>query len=125
MLDGITIANSGVITMNSNHTLKAISDDIFNIIGGWHGRLYGGKEEQFWVTFSEGNYCVGILEIHGTGEWDYSTYELYGDHIYIHLEDGSFRDIEFVGTIENNDRMSGTWSSAFYATSGTWYLERD
>ena len=98
-------------------------DNQFDVTGEWSGYLDGGLTREFWVTFFENNYCIGMLENYA-GEFDQSNYQISNGNISIDLDSG-LRDFLMEGTIENDDRMSGTWSSIFYEASGTWWLERD
>ncbi len=122
-LNDVAIADSGIITMDNNHVLRVVADPPFDVTGEWHGYLEGGLAREFWVTFFEDNYCIGILENY-SGEFDQSNYQISDGHISIDLDSGS-RDFLMEGTIENDNRMSGTWYSYFYGTNGTWWLERD
>jgi hypothetical protein len=123
-LDGITVANAGVITMNMSHTLTVTADERFDPTGGWEGIIVQtGTDYQFDVTFS-GDYAGGttsgeIDTVVGAGT---GTYSISGNTINFNLIFSAF-EVECTGTIENNNNMSGEWSIPSYI-SGNWSLTR-
>jgi hypothetical protein len=128
-LDGATVANSGVITMNQNHTLTVTADEKFNPTGDWKGYLYytTSLDLVLEVTFS-GNYAGGTT----SGEYSLGgsssgigtgTYSISGNDITFTLEytGGTFT---LWGTIANDDNMSGKWEANPGGVTGTWTLTR-
>jgi hypothetical protein len=109
-LDGVTVASSGVITMDQNHTLTVTADEKFNPTGKWTGYLYYIPDLYADITFS-GDYTSGTVTgdidfISGTGN---GTYSISGNSINIVLHYGG-GNVYLTGTIEDNDHMSGDWS---------------
>ena len=125
-LDGATVANSGVITMNMNHTLTVTADEKFNPSGDWKGFIYAGVIYDLYllVTFN-GNYIGGTA----SGEFDTSpgigtgNYSISGSDISFDLN-WSVGVINFWGTIDDENNMSGHWEAIPGYTTGTWVLTR-
>ncbi len=123
-VDGVTVANFGVITMNINHTLTVTADEQFNPTGDWEGLIWEtGSDYFFSVTFS-GDFASGTASAHidtvpgvGTG-----TYSISGNNINFSLTFTSF-DLECSGTIGNNNNMNGDWQ-ILPGGAGTWELTR-
>lgn len=126
-LDGIQVADSGLITMNTNHDLQAFVG--FNINGHWDGKAVDddgyGLHYSFELTFS-GGYDSGTVS--GTGPyWDNvsGTYTIADDRIEFTLNSLDYPGegpYYFTGTIDDDNHMSGTWT--FDIESGIWDLER-
>ena len=123
-LDGAPVADSGVVTMNMNHTLTVTADEKFNPNGNWGGWIYQPWGDYYFdVTFS-GDYAGGTVSAKidtasgvGTG-----TYSVSGNTISFAMVFFSF-DLECTGTIVGNNNMNGEWYSDV-AGHGTWELTR-
>ena len=62
-LDGVTVGNTGVISMNMNHTLTVAADERFDPNGDWTGEVAvsGSGDFSMEITFS-GGYASGSIE---------------------------------------------------------------
>ena len=125
-LDGVTVGNNGIISMNTNHTLNVTADEIFDVNGDWSGEVdvSGSGEYAMDVTFSGGYYAgttTGIVDtIPPTGNGNYA---ITNSSIEFNLDFGSGLIMNFTGTINNDNNMSGDWT-ATWGPFGTWYLDR-
>lgn len=125
-LDGVPAANSGVITMNMNHTLTVTTDEKFNPTGDWEGWLYAGGGDFFASISFSGDYASGTVsgDIDSAGTNGTGTYSISGNNIEFFIS-YSAGTIEFTGTIDDNDHMSGEFQVVTGgSTTGTWTLSR-
>ena len=121
-IDGTAIGDSGLITMDSNHTLNAVADQLFDPSDDWEGMVYWSTNYPLWVTFN-GDCSFGTTEgRYGTYGLHTGTYTISGNQITFDLVLGSY-DWHFEGTIDDNDNMSGTWVNQV-PNNGTWDLVR-
>jgi hypothetical protein len=124
-LDGATVASSGVVTMNMNHTLTVTADEKFNPTGFWKGWVYVTMSDYYFNIQFSGDYASGtaseaeIATVPGFGS---GTYTISGNSINFILNYGVV-SLEFWGTIEDNDHMKGNFQVNGGA-SGTWELAR-
>lgn len=127
-LDGITIANSGFISMDSNHTLDVTA--VFDLTGewsGWHAEGPNGEGIHFRITltFSGGGSTGTITGNAGAGsDWPFTgTYNLNGSVMEFELDGGALTYPKFTGTIDDINNMTGTYSS-YPGETGIWVLAR-
>lgn len=124
-LDGVAVANAGVITMNANHVLNVTADEVFDVRGEWSGILtYSGMNYTIQFTFSGGLYSgsvSGSLETIGNGNGTYTvangTIEFTLNYPY------SYRHT-YSGNVINENNMMGDWMSNL-SEEGGWELDRD
>lgn len=120
-LDGITIANSGFISMDSNHTLDVTA--VFDLTGEWDGYHAEGPNGEgihysLHLTFSGGG-ATGTITCTEGKSWPVTgTYTLNGSAIEFELDSG----YKCTGTVEPG-KMSGTYT-LFPGETGIWILER-
>jgi hypothetical protein len=126
-LDGVTVGNTGVISMNMNHTLTVAADERFDPNGDWTGEVAvsGIGDFSMEITYS-GGYASGSLSgvvesIPPTGNGNYT---ITNNSIEFELDFGSGLIMYFSGSIENDTRMSGNWTSS-WGPVGNWFLNRD
>jgi len=127
-LDGTAIADSGSITMNSNHTLSASATELFNINGDWEGEWidYEWYDHYTLVLNFSGGYLTGTVT--GTGGWSdenvSGSYTISNGLIEFTLNNlDSVEDTwYFTGTIDDNNHMSGECSQG--DELGSWTLAR-
>ena len=126
-LDGVAVGNSGVITMNTTHTLTVTAEEIFDVNGTWTGEwIYPGAGEFAMNCTFTGGYYSGtvagdiIAAFPGTAN---GPYTISNGNIDFELN-YSGGTLFLAGTIENNNRISGTWTASGTSVNGTWYLER-
>lgn len=126
-LDGTTVANSGVVSMNSNHILNVTAEELFDVRDDWEGQYVDddgyGLHYHLSLTFS-GGYYTGIVS--GTmgagGGWPVSgVYTISDGQIDFDL---TSEGISCTGTIDDDNHMSGTGWWAPSVSSGIWNLER-
>ncbi len=123
-LDGVTVGNNGIISMNMNHTLNVTAEMIFDPNGDWAGTyIYGSSDGPVEVSFT-GGYYSGTTFGEFSGVTDgVGTYSITGDQIVFDLNWGAY-DCHFWGTINDYNNMSGTWESYSGGSSGTWSMQR-
>ncbi|MCK4836390.1 MAG: hypothetical protein KAT17_07125 [Candidatus Aminicenantes bacterium] len=124
-LDGIPIADSGVITMNSNHTLNATSDKIFDPNGDWAGLVvYLSIDYIAELNFSGGYYSGTVSgDVESLPPDVTGTYAITNGQIEFELDYGGGSIMSFTGTIDDDNNMSGDYTCT-WGPSGTWYLIR-
>lgn len=119
-LDGVTVENSGTITMDVAHTLNASATVGKNIRGTWVLReVYDdGSAFEVTATFS-GAYAAGsVIDSHGGS----GTYTWNGFTVAFTLVFPAVT-YEYTGSFADFDTMSGTckrYQSADNVISGTW-----
>jgi hypothetical protein len=125
-LDGVAVGNSGVITMNTTHTLTVTAEEIFDVSGNWTGEwIYPGYGEFLLECTFTGGYYSGTISgtielITGTG---HGPYTISNGNIEFELNYGG-GTVFFTGTIDDSDHMSGTWMISGGGPTGNWTLER-
>ncbi len=123
-LDGVTVGNNGIISMNMSHILTVTAEKIFDPNGDWEGWLYYMTiDYPFEVTFTGGLYSGSTTGSFGSSPLMSGNYSISGNQITFDLYIGS-SDIHYWGTITNDNNMSGTWESFSGGTSGNWELTR-
>jgi hypothetical protein len=128
ILDGTAIADSGLITMNSNHTLNVNATEMFNVNGDWEGEFIDSElyDHYALVLSFSGGYFTGTVT--GTGAWSENnvsgSYTISNGQIEFHLENQDFvaEIMFFTGTIDDNNHMSGEFVED--EETGSWSLER-
>ncbi|MCK4835667.1 MAG: hypothetical protein KAT17_03485 [Candidatus Aminicenantes bacterium] len=124
-LDGITVANSGLISMNSNHTLTATTDEIFNVNGDWAGLVvYFSIDYIAELNFSGGYYSGTVSgDVESLPPDVTGTYTITNSSIEFDLDFGGANIMSLTGTIDDDNNMSGDYTCT-WGPSGTWNLER-
>ncbi len=132
-LDNASIPASGTITISGNHTLNVTSD--IDIRGSWTGHFYHSVYDNYFeVTFSGDIFsgtAQGKIDVYGIGNGGYTITD---GQIEFTLQLSQF-DLNFNGTINDVNHMSGSWqipatsgSSASLPkklpSNGNWELER-
>lgn len=130
LLDGVAVAATGTINMNSNRTLVVSADQI-DIRGMWSGLFYWqGGSTYFEVTFS-GSLASGDTE--GLFDWvpgyGHGHYTVTGSQVNFNLDYNICSTGEGMicsGTLADNNHMSGTWDWECNGVvrNETWNLER-
>lgn len=124
-LDGVVVGQSGVIAMNTNHTLTVTAEEVFDVTGEWNGTWYYGYIDSNMVCTFTGGLYSGTL----TGDIDYmgsiatGPYTISNSNIEFELNYGG-GTLFFTGTIDDHNHMSGTWVAQPGGVNGTWDLER-
>lgn len=127
-LDGVPVANSGTIAMNTNHTLDATA--IIDVRGTWTGlaeNTSGGGPSNY---FLEGTFSGGVLSgtVRGRIEslgWANGTYTVNGNQLTFTLNYSGVI-LACTGTFTNANYVSGEWNwpEAGNPQTGAWHLER-
>ncbi len=123
-LDGVILVNSGVIAMDADHSMTVTADKLFNVNGDWAGVLSvsGHGDYALDVSFN-GGYYNGSASGFFDGSSGSGDYTITNGSIEFNLVMLSVLRFYFTGTIDNDNRMSGSWDSN-YGPAGTWYLDR-
>ena len=120
-LDGVPVGTSGVISMNTNHTLSVTASA--DIRGNWQGLHTDDNNSQiFQVIFGGASATSGTVSGNIGGPTGSGTFTVSGSSISFFLDFG-FARFDCTGTITDMNHMSGTWSNAGGFT-GTWSLTR-
>jgi hypothetical protein len=121
ILDGAPVGNSGIITMNANHTLSVTAAP--DIRGNWQGLHTDDNNSQiFQVIFGGASPTSGTVSGNIGGPNGSGTFTVSGSNISFYLDFG-FARFDCTGTISDMNHMSGTWANAG-GFSGTWNLTR-
>jgi hypothetical protein len=125
-LDGVTVGNSGVITMNTTHTLTVTAEEIFDVSGNWTGEwVYPGSGEfPLECTFTGGYYSGTVNgNMEGGPGYGNGPYTISNGSIEFEFNYGP-GTVFWTGTIDDSDHMSGTWIAQPGGVNGNWTLER-
>jgi hypothetical protein len=124
-MDGVPVANAGVVTMNASHVLAATA--MIDIRGTWTGQMQNSMNPsidfRFECTFSGGVLSGSVqafIESEGNMNGDFTVD---GNEMTITLN-YSGKPVNFTGTFDGPNTVSGEWEFPYNSNAGTWQLER-
>ena len=124
-LDGAPAANAGTIAMSSSHILAATAD--IDVRGIWTGLMQNSLDPSidfdFQCTFS-GGVLSGSVQAFIESEGNFNgNFTVDGNELTITLN-YSGNTVNFTGSFDGPNTVSGEWEFPSNSQAGTWQLER-